>query len=86
MVGAEERDAYLANLRASLRPGGHLVLAVFGPEGPTACSGLPVSRYSAPALANLLPDFELLSTSLRLHRTPSERSQQFLYGHLRRAR
>lgn len=84
MVEPDDRDAYLANLRSSLRPGGHLVIAVFGPEGPTACSGLPVARYSAAALTDLLPDFELLSSRLQLHHTPSATAQQFLQVHLRR--
>ena len=85
MVETSDRDQYLANLRSSLRAGGHVVFATFGPEGPTECSGLPVTRYGAPALADLLPDFELLSSGLVMHQTPSARLQQFVYAHLRRA-
>jgi len=86
MVEAVDRDAYIATLERSLRPGGHLVLATFGPEGPTECSGLPVRRYDADSLqATLGADFELVSSRLTEHRTPSGRGQQFLYAHLRRA-
>jgi SAM-dependent methyltransferase len=85
MVEDADRSGYLGTLRRALRPGGHLIVATFGPEGPTRCSGLPVSRYSEPALAGLLPDFELVSSRLALHHTPSGTPQQFLYAHLRRA-
>ena len=85
MVDAGDRYAYLSNLRRTLDSGGHLVLATFGPAGPSECSGLPVSRYSTPALTELLPDFELVSSRPQLHRTPSGTAQQFLYVHLKRA-
>jgi ubiquinone/menaquinone biosynthesis C-methylase UbiE len=85
MVSATDRDGYLATLRRTLNPGGHLVLATFGPEGPTRCSGLPVSRYGAQELTELLPDFELRSSRLQVHHTPAGTPQQFLYAHLQRA-
>jgi SAM-dependent methyltransferase len=85
MVEPADRDGYLEVLRRTLRLGGHLILATFGPEGPTRCSGLPVSRYGAPALAEVLPEFELLSSRIEVHHTPSGTPQQFLYAHLRRA-
>lgn len=85
MVEASDREGYIGTLRRSLLPGGHLILATFGPAGPTACSGLPVQRYSATSLADTLgADFKLLSYRLEEHRTPSGASQQFLYAHLRR--
>ena len=86
MVETEDRNAYLAALERSLRPGGHLVLATFGPEGPTECSELPVARYDAVAVSSVLgPGYELLSSRLVDHRTPSGRTQQFTYALLRRA-
>jgi SAM-dependent methyltransferase len=85
MVEEHDRAGYLATLRRSLAAGGHLIIATFGPDGPTQCSGLPVRRYGAEAVSKLLgPEFELLSTRLREHTTPSGRSQQFHYAHLRR--
>ena len=51
---------------------------------PTQCSGLPVERYGAEDVQRVLGDgFELLSSTLGDHRTPSGRSQQFHYAHLR---
>lgn len=85
MVDAADRGRYLAVLDRSLRPGGHLILATFGPDGPTMCSGLPVARYGAEEIAGVLGDgYELRSSQLVEHRTPSGNSQQFSYAHLRR--
>jgi rhodanese-related sulfurtransferase/ubiquinone/menaquinone biosynthesis C-methylase UbiE len=85
LVSAPDREAYLAVLRQALRPGGHLVVATFGPDGPDRCSGLPVSRYDAEAIEQALgPNFELVSSRLTAHRTPSGSAQQFMYAHLRR--
>jgi SAM-dependent methyltransferase len=85
MVTPADRHAYLEALRRALRPGGHLVLATFGPDGPTQCSGLPVSRYGAEKISQALgTDFELVSSRLTDHRTPSGKAQQFLYAHLAR--
>jgi SAM-dependent methyltransferase len=83
MVSPADREGYLNVLHRTLRPGGHLILATFGPQGPTQCSGLPVERYSADALQRVLGEgFALASSSLAAHRTPSGASQQFLYARL----
>lgn len=87
MVDPDDRARYLDTMRGALRASGHLVVATFGPEGPTRCSGLPVDRYGADQLSALLGgEFELLSSRLVDHRTPSGASQQFQYAHLRRGR
>lgn len=84
MVEPSDRDGYLSVMRRSLRPGAHLVLATFGPAGPTECSGLPVERYDVESISRTLgTEFELISSRLAEHRTPSDRPQQFLYAHLR---
>jgi len=82
MVSAVDRNAYLATLRSSLSPGGHLILATFGPEGPERCSGLPVHRYSAEELAGAVGEIaELESARTEDHVTPSGTAQQFLFAH-----
>ena len=82
MVAADERDHYLSVLRAAIRPGGHLIIATFGPDGPTSCSNLPVRRYDAEELLALLGgQFELLRSQLVDHETPSGSTQQFLFAH-----
>jgi SAM-dependent methyltransferase len=85
MVEPEDRDGYLRTLRRSLKTGGHALIATFAPDGPSRCSGLPVARYDADRLAATLgDDFELVRSSQDDHRTPSGRSQRFVYTHLRR--
>jgi SAM-dependent methyltransferase len=82
MVEETDRDAYLDVLRKTLSPRGHLVVATFGPNGPTRCSGLPVTRYGPEDLSELLPDFKPVSSQLAVHRTPAGNPQEFLYAHL----
>ena len=81
LTDERSRSRYLAALNAALECGGHVVLATFGPEGPTRCSGLDVQRYSAGSLSELLGEgFELRAQSLEVHHTPTGVEQQFLYG------
>lgn len=81
LTEADDRERYLSVLRRTLRAGGHLVLATFGPEGPTRCSGLAVQRYSEREVSALLgPRFALRMHQVEEHRTPMGTVQQFLYG------
>jgi 2-polyprenyl-3-methyl-5-hydroxy-6-metoxy-1,4-benzoquinol methylase len=80
----EERQRYIANLRASLQAEGHVIIASFGPEGPSQCSGLDVMRYRAESLAaELGPDFNLIESVDELHVTPTGGKQQFVYCRFR---
>lgn len=80
LVERADRERYLDALHRALRPNGHLVIATFGPSGPARCSGLPTRRYDEVSLAaEFGPDFELIESSLLVHRTPSNAPQQFLY-------
>lgn len=73
----DERDDYRASLRRSLQPGGWVVVATFGPDGPTTCSGLPIVRYTHRELAAEFPGFEPVKTAGEEHLTPWGTSQQF---------
>jgi cyclopropane fatty-acyl-phospholipid synthase-like methyltransferase len=73
----DERADYLASLERSLAPGGWVVVATFGPQGPTTCSGLPIVRYSHEALAAQFPGFEVVDTGGEDHSTPWGATQQF---------
>jgi SAM-dependent methyltransferase len=85
MVSAADRAGYLATLERSVEPDGHVILASFGPQGPTECSGLPTARYGAEELAAVFDGVaELVSSRLEEHRTPSGAVQQFLRAHLAR--
>jgi SAM-dependent methyltransferase len=81
LTEAADRERYLEVLRGALRPAGCFVLATFGPEGPTRCSGLAVERYSAAGISTLLGrDFQLRMQQIEEHRTPAGAVQQFLCG------
>lgn len=85
LVEPAQRRRYSERARASLRPGGHLVLATFAPDGPERCSGLPVQRWSADELAAALgPGFQLVESRREVHVTPWGSEQAFLYAVLRR--
>jgi len=86
LVEPDRRQRYLNTLGAALAPGGHVILATFGPQGPTRCSGLPVQRYSAAELDALLaPRYRLVRSEIEDHLTPAGQPQQFLYGWWRAA-
>lgn len=77
-----DRAAYVAQVRRAVRPDGHVIVAAFGPVGPTHCSGLPVVRYEPRDLhAQFGGDFELLDQLSEAHHTPSGAIQQFVYCH-----
>lgn len=82
----EERADYLSSLNRCLRPGGWLIVATFGPDGPTTCSGLPIVRYTHQELAAEFPTYELCATSGEEHVTPWGSTQQFTAVLLRRSR
>lgn len=81
-IEAAQRSAYIERLTTSLKPGGQVLLATFGPQGPQKCSGLPTMRYEAETLLQELgPDFRLVKHALADHQTPFGTTQQFLYCH-----
>ena len=84
LIDAEEREDYLNSLRCSLTADGWAVVATFGPDGPTTCSGLPIVRYSHAELAAQFPGFTLVSTAGEDHHTPWGTQQQFSAVLLRR--
>ncbi len=86
LTGTADQEAYLRSMRGALAPGGHVILATFGPTGPPKCSGLPVERYDAERLAlRLGPEFRLLRTLEKRHTTPAGGAQDFTYALFRRA-
>jgi hypothetical protein len=64
----------------AVKPRGHVIVATFGPEGPTQCSGLNVVRYDADALhSEFGTSFQLIKHLTELHQTPAGSIQQFTY-------
>jgi ubiquinone/menaquinone biosynthesis C-methylase UbiE len=84
LTSATDRQAYVATVLRSVRPGGHVIVATFAEDGPTQCSGLPVMRYSASDLhAEFGAPFTLLRHEKEEHRTPFGTVQQFVYCYCR---
>ena len=76
----EQRRTYVRQVTGAVRPGGHVIVSTFGPEGPTRCSGLDVMRYDAESLHNEFGTrFRLVQSQKELHPTPFGTTQQFLY-------
>lgn len=77
---AEQRAAYVRQLTSSLKAGGQVLMATFGPDGPQKCSGLPAQRYDAQSLLRELgPKFRIVKHLIADHQTPFGTTQQFLY-------
>ena len=75
-----DRVAYVRQVASSVRIGGHVIVATFGPEGPKQCSGLDVVRYDAASLhGEFGAAFKLEESSTETHHTPCGTTQQFLY-------
>jgi len=80
LTSTDERRAYVRQVAWAVKPGGHVIVSTFGPEGPTKCSGLDVIRYDAQSLHKEFGvRFHLLGSFKELHQTPSGTVQQFLY-------
>lgn len=74
------RAAYVRQAAKALKPGGHAIVATFGPDGPTRCSGLDVVRYDPETLHDQFgPHFRLVDHRTELHQTPAGAIQQFVY-------
>ena len=80
LTNEDDRRAYVERVAYSMKPGGHVIVATFGPEGPTQCSGLDVMRYDADTLhAEFGKSFRLVKSRTEVHNTPWGAEQQFLY-------
>lgn len=86
LTSRNERDHYIELATDAIDHGGALVLGTFAEDGPTQCSGLAVSRYSARALGELFAEsFVLEAHSLEEHVTPAAAIQPFTWVLLRRS-
>jgi SAM-dependent methyltransferase len=80
LTDSAARAAYVRQVARCVRPGGHVIIGAFGPDGPTQCSGLDVVRYDADALHGEFGErFELLRHLEEVHQTPLGRAQQFVW-------
>lgn len=80
LTRADDRAAYVRQVARAVKPGGHVIVATFGPEGPEKCSGMDVVRYDAGSLHEEFgAKFRLLDSVTELHETPWGTPQQFMY-------
>lgn len=80
LTDPKDRAAYVRHVVDALKPGGHVIVATFGPEGPVKCSGLDVVRYDPEALHDEFgSSFRLLKHLTERHHTPAGVVQQFTY-------
>lgn len=78
LTEAAGRAGYKRALAEGTRPGSNVVLATFAPDGPEQCSGLPVQRYDAAALAAELGGaFRMIDHWRETHVTPWGSEQSF---------
>ena len=63
LTAATDRAACVRQVAHAVEPEGHVIVATFGPEGLTKCSGLDVMRYDPDGLhENSAPTFDCWST------------------------
>lgn len=77
---AEARLRYVELVRRAVKPGGHVLVATFGPEGPERCSGLEVVRFTEEGIhAEFGREFRKIGGDTEIHTTPWGSVQQFVY-------
>lgn len=80
LTARADREAYIEQVAHAVKPGGHVIVATFGPEGPEKCSGLEIVRYDARSLhGEFGVRFQLVEHATEQHQTPFGTTQQFLY-------
>jgi 2-polyprenyl-3-methyl-5-hydroxy-6-metoxy-1,4-benzoquinol methylase len=84
LTDEEARRKYVAAVLRSVKPGGHVIVATFGPNGPLQCSGLAIVRYSPESLHDAFgAQFVLIEHKEEAHVTPAGGMQQFIYCYCR---
>ena len=73
----DDRQRYADTLRRAVGPAGAFVLGVFAADGPDHCSGLPVHRFTADALQELLGAVDVVEERQTAHHTPGGAVQPF---------
>jgi SAM-dependent methyltransferase len=86
LTDPDDRARYVEQVLRSVKPGGHVIVATFGPGGPLQCSGLEVVRYTPEVLhAEFGAPFRLLGHEAEIHHTPTGKEQEFVYCYCVRA-
>lgn len=76
----QHRQTYRSLLQEKIIPGGFVIMAAFGMNGASMCSGLPVQRYNAERLREFLGDeFKLLEDLDHTYQMPSGDLRPYVY-------
>lgn len=85
LTDADDRRRYVSVVNHAVKPGGHVIMATFGPHGPLQCSGLNIARYTPQLLHNEFGgNYELLDSITEDHVTPAGIHQEFIYCDFRK--
>ena len=85
LTDPKDRSAYAERVLRTVRPGGHVIIGTFAPDGPERCSGLPVVRYDSATISKILgPSFGLSESRTHAHKTPTGAIQRFQFNRFRR--
>jgi SAM-dependent methyltransferase len=85
LTDRKDQAAYAERVSRAMRLGGHVIIGTFALDGPERCSGLPVIRYEAATLSELLgSSFELVESRRHDHVTPGGATQRFQFSRFRR--
>ncbi len=86
LTDPDDLRRYVELVNRSVKPGGHIIIASFGPNGPLKCSGLDVVRYSPVSMHDEFGDkFQLVSSVDETHDTPFGTTQEFIYCYCRKS-
>jgi SAM-dependent methyltransferase len=84
LTSPNDRTAYADRVLSAVRPGGHVIIGTFAPEGPQRCSGLPVVRHDAASLGpSARATFALVESRNHAHQTPVGATQLFQFSRFR---
>lgn len=85
LTDAEDRRRYVSTVHHAVKPGGHVIVATFGPHGPLQCSGLDIARYTPEQLyGEFGGNYELRRSITEDHVTPTGKHQEFIYCYCRK--
>jgi hypothetical protein len=85
LLNEADITGYFTNLLATLKPGGHVLLAEFSEAGATRCAGLNVHRYSVAEMAQRLgTDFSLVKAEDYIFTNPAGAARPYVYALFRR--
>ncbi|WP_432744785.1 class I SAM-dependent methyltransferase [Methylobacter sp. G7] len=80
LTDESDRKKYKDVLNASVKVGGHIIIAAFSIGGPTKCSGLSIVQYDETKLKTELgKNFTLVQQRAEEHITPTGNAQVFGY-------